>query len=91
MGNWTLDNTFLESFTSSASPEDECPRLFCTSGQKRCFDPILMHFCSLTVSVFITLKFTFIDYDLSKTNKLICGYWIKYCMAVHLTSNTYSH
>ncbi len=27
--NWTLDNTFLDSFTSSASPEGECPRLLC--------------------------------------------------------------
>lgn len=52
--NWTLDNTFLESFTSSASPEGECRRLF--SVLKSCFDPNLMHFCPLTVSVFITLK-----------------------------------
>lgn len=52
--NWTLDNTFLESFTSSASPEGECPRLF--SVLKSCFDPNLMHFCPLSVPGFIALK-----------------------------------
>lgn len=61
--NWTLDNTFLESFTSSTSPEGKCPHLFSTSVQENCFDPNLLHFSPLTVSVFITLKFTFIDYD----------------------------
>lgn len=32
--NWTLDNTFLESFTSSASPVGEWPRLFFIGAEK---------------------------------------------------------
>ncbi len=55
--NWTLDNTFLESFTSAASPEGECSRLVSTSVQKSCFDPNLMPFCTLTVSVWIEVNF----------------------------------
>lgn len=45
-----------------------------------------------TVSLFITLKFTFIDYDESKQEQAyVClisqsGYWIKHCNAVHLAS-----
>lgn len=61
--NWTLDNTFLESSTSFASPEGEWPCMFSTSAQKSCFESNVMHLDSLTVSVSITLKFTFIDHD----------------------------
>lgn len=37
--------------------------MFSTSVQKSCFESNVMHLDSLTVSVSITLKFTFIDHD----------------------------